>query len=127
MANINKIYPKNFDNNNSFKINTLSALLSGIKTKTDTSSIPITCTTQISRQVSLIYKHTHTVIKEEKAHIKKHYFYKYCSPKDLKGHHSSTIGLQGHLKKHNIEWNSVKNQECTTVKNQGERSLLKLY
>ena len=43
MANISKIHPKNFDDNNSFKINTLSALLSGIKTKINTSLISITC------------------------------------------------------------------------------------
>ena len=43
MANTNKIYPENFDNNNSFKVDTLSALLSGVKTKADTSLIPITC------------------------------------------------------------------------------------
>ena len=42
MANTNKIYPKNFNDNNSFKVNTLSALLSGIKTKTNTSLILIT-------------------------------------------------------------------------------------
>ena len=45
MANTSKIYPKNFDNNNSFKINTLSALLSGANIKADTSLIPITYTT----------------------------------------------------------------------------------
>ena len=49
MANTNEIYLKNFNNNNSFKINTLSALLSGIKTKTNTSLIPITYITQILR------------------------------------------------------------------------------
>ena len=127
MANTNEIYPKNFDDNNSFKVNTLSALLSGVKTKINTSLIPITCIIQILRQVSLIYKHTHTAIKEEKAHIKKHYFYKYCPPKDPKRHHSLTVGLQGHLKKYNIEQNSAENQERTTVKDQGEISLLKLY
>ena len=49
MANTNKIYSKNFDDNNSFKVNILSALLSGVKTKADTSSIPIIYITQISR------------------------------------------------------------------------------
>ena len=80
MASTSKIYPKNFNNNNSFKIDTLSALLSGVKTKADTSLIPTTYTTQILRQVSLIYKYTYIVIKEEKALIKKRYFCKYCPP-----------------------------------------------
>jgi hypothetical protein len=39
MASTSKIHPKNFDNNNSFKVNTLSALLSGVKTKADTGLI----------------------------------------------------------------------------------------
>ena len=43
MASTNEIYPENFDDNNSFKVDTLFALLSGVKTKADTSSIPITC------------------------------------------------------------------------------------
>ena len=42
MANISKIHPKNFNNNNSFKVDTLSALLSGVKIKTNTSLILIT-------------------------------------------------------------------------------------
>ena len=42
MANTNEIYPENFDDNNSFKVNTLSALLSGVKTKTNISLILIT-------------------------------------------------------------------------------------
>ena len=41
MANTSKIYPENFDDNNFFKVNTLSALLSGVKTKANTSSILI--------------------------------------------------------------------------------------
>ena len=80
MANTNEIYPKNFNNNNSFKVDTLSALLSSVKTKTNTSLILTTYTIQTSRQVSLIYKHTYIVIKEEKALTKKRYFYKYCPP-----------------------------------------------
>ena len=44
MASTSEIYPKNFNNNNSFKIDTLSALLSGVKTKANTSSIPTTYT-----------------------------------------------------------------------------------
>jgi len=78
MASTSKIHPKNFNDNNSFKVNTLSALLSGVKTKANTGLILTTYTTQILRQVSLIYKHTRTAIKEEKAYIKKRYFYKYC-------------------------------------------------
>ena len=31
-------------------------------------------------------------IKEEKAYIKKCYFYKYYPPKDLKGYHFLTVG-----------------------------------
>ena len=80
MASASEIHLKNFNNNNFFKVNTLSALLSGVKTKANTSLIPTTYTTQILRQVSLIHKHTYTVIKEEKAYTKKRYFYKYCPP-----------------------------------------------
>jgi len=80
MASASEIHPKNFDDNNSFKVNILSALLSGVKTKADTGLIPTTYITQISRQVSLIYKYTRTVIKEKKAYIKKRYFCKYCPP-----------------------------------------------
>jgi len=80
MAGTSKIHPENFDDNNSFKVDTLSALLSGVETKANTGLILTTYTTQISRQVSSIYKHTRTAIKEEKAHIKKRYFCKYCPP-----------------------------------------------
>jgi len=80
MASTSEIYPKNLNDNNSFKVNTLSALLSGIKTKANTSLIPTTYIIQILRQVSLIYKHTYTATKEEKAYIKKRYFCKYCPP-----------------------------------------------
>ena len=45
MANTSKIHPKNFNDNNSFKVNTLSALLNGVKIKANTSSILITYTT----------------------------------------------------------------------------------
>jgi hypothetical protein len=76
MASTSEIHPKNFDDNNSSKVDTLSAVLSGV----NTSLIPTTYTIQTLRQVSLIYKHTYTVIKEEKALIKKRYFYKYCPP-----------------------------------------------
>ena len=80
MASASKIHPENFDDNNSFKVDALSALLSGVETKADTGLTPTTCTTQILRQVSLIYKYTRTAIKEEKAYTKKRYFYKYCPP-----------------------------------------------
>ena len=127
MASTSGIHSKNFDDNNSFEVDTLSALLSGGETEADTGSIPTTCTTQTSRQLSLIHKHTCTATKEEKTQTKKRYFYKYCPPQDLKGHHSLTVRLQGHLRKHDIEWNLEENQERTTAKDQGERSLLKLY
>ena len=39
MASTSKTYSKNFDNNNSFKVNTLSTLLSDAKTKANTSLI----------------------------------------------------------------------------------------
>ena len=42
MANTSKIHPENFDNNNSFKVNILSTLLSGVKTKANTGLIPTT-------------------------------------------------------------------------------------
>jgi len=80
MASTSKIHPKNLNDNNSFKVDTLSALLSGVEIKADTGLIPTTYITQISRQVSSIHKHTRTATKEEKAHIKKRYFCKYCPP-----------------------------------------------
>ena len=43
MASISEIYSENFNNNNSFKVDTLSALLSGVKTKTNTNLILNTC------------------------------------------------------------------------------------
>jgi len=39
MASTSKIHPKNFNNNNSFKVNILSTLLIGVKTKANTSLI----------------------------------------------------------------------------------------
>ena len=41
MANISEIYSENFDDNNSFKINILFTLLSGVKAKANTGLIPI--------------------------------------------------------------------------------------
>ena len=49
MASTSKIHPKNFNNNNSFKVNILSALLSGVKTKANTGLILTTYITQILR------------------------------------------------------------------------------
>jgi hypothetical protein len=115
MASTSEIHSENFEDNNSFEVDTLLAHLSGVKTKADTGSILTTNTTQI-RQVSTIHKHTRTATKEEKVLTKKRYFCKYYPPQDPKGHYSSTVGLQGHLKKHNIEWNPAENQECTTAK-----------
>ena len=80
MASTSEIHPENFNNNNSFKVDTLSALLSGVKTGANTGLILTTYITQILRQVSLIYKYTYIAIKEEKAYIKKRYFCKYCPP-----------------------------------------------
>jgi hypothetical protein len=126
MASTSEIHSESFDDNNSSEVDTLSVLLSSVETEADTGSIPTTRTIQ-TRQLSSIHKHTRTATKEEKAHTKKRYFCKYCPPQDPKGHHSSTVGLQGHLRKHDIEWNPAENQERMTAKDQGERSLLELY
>jgi hypothetical protein len=45
MASTSEIHSENFDDNNSFEVNTLSALLSGVETEANTSSIPTTRTT----------------------------------------------------------------------------------
>jgi len=45
MASTSEIHPKNLNDNNSFKVDTLSTLLSGVETKADTGSIPTTYTT----------------------------------------------------------------------------------
>ena len=49
IVNASKIYVKNFNNNNSFKVNTLSTLLSGVKTKANTGLIPTTYITYTLR------------------------------------------------------------------------------
>ena len=49
MASTSEIYPENFNDNNSFKVNALSTLLSGVKTKANTSLILTTYITQILR------------------------------------------------------------------------------
>ena len=77
MANTSETHSKN---NNPFKVNTLSALLSGVETEANTGSILTTRTTQTLRQLSSIYKYTCTAIKEEKDYIKKRYFCKYYPP-----------------------------------------------
>ena len=43
MASTSKIYSENFNNNNFFKVNILSALLSGVKIKTNIGLILTTC------------------------------------------------------------------------------------
>ena len=75
MASTSKTYSENFDNNNSFEVDTLSAYLSSVKTKADADSIPNSL-----RQFSSIYEHTCIATKEEKAYTKKRYFCRYCSP-----------------------------------------------
>jgi hypothetical protein len=49
MASTSEIHSENFNNNNSSKIDTLSTLLSGVKTKADTGLIPATYIIQILR------------------------------------------------------------------------------
>jgi hypothetical protein len=54
MASTSKIHSKNFNDNNSFKVNTLSTLLSGIKTEANTGLILTTYTTQTLSVTALI-------------------------------------------------------------------------
>ena len=49
IASTSKTYSKNFNDNNSFKVNTLSAPLSGAKTKANTGLILTTYITQTLR------------------------------------------------------------------------------
>ena len=49
MASTSETYSKNFNNNNSSKVGTLSTLLSGVKTKANTGLIPTTYITQTLR------------------------------------------------------------------------------
>ena len=49
MASTSENYPKNFNDNNSSKVNTLSTHLSGVKTKANTSLILTTYIIQILR------------------------------------------------------------------------------
>jgi len=46
IASTSKIHSKNFNNNNSFKVSTLSTLLGGVKTKANTGLILTTYITQ---------------------------------------------------------------------------------
>jgi hypothetical protein len=80
MASTSETYSENFNDNNSFKVDILSAPLSGTETEANTGLILTTYTTQTLRQVSLIYKYTRTAIKEEKVYTKKRYFCNYCPP-----------------------------------------------
>jgi hypothetical protein len=47
MASTNEIHPENFNNDNSFKVDTLSALLSSVETKANTGLILVISMTQI--------------------------------------------------------------------------------
>jgi len=101
MTNVDEIPSDPFDSNVSSEIDTLSARLSALETEADTASISQTRKT--SKLISSIHKHCRTATKEEKTRTKKVYFCKYCPSQDPKGHHASTIGLQRHLRKHDIE------------------------
>ena len=66
--------------------------------------------------------------KEEKIQTKKHYFCKYCPSQDPKGHHTSTQGLQRHLRKqHEIQWSPEENSIHITARDLGESSIQELY
>jgi hypothetical protein len=107
MANTGEIFSDSFDSNVSSEVDTCSARLSAVETEADVSSVSTSRTTQTSRLTSSIHKHCRTATKEEKDRTKKIYFCKYCLPQDPKGHHASTVGLQRHLRKHDIEWSIV--------------------
>jgi hypothetical protein len=91
--------------NVSSEVDTCSVRLSAVEIEADTSSVSVSssCTSQTLRLTSSIHKHCCTATKEEKDCTKKIYFCKYCPPLNPKGHYASTIRLQHHLKKHNIE------------------------
>src|SRR6266536_2660453 len=113
MANTSEIF-----SDVSSEVDTCSACLSAVETEADAGSVS---TTQTSRLTSLIHKYCCTATKEEKDCTKKIYFCKYCLPQDPKGHHASTVGLQRHLRKHDIEWSTEENNCCTTARDQGEK------
>jgi hypothetical protein len=108
----------------SSEVDTHSARPSAVETEADVGSV---ATTQISKLTSSIHKHCRLATKEEKKRTKKTYFCKYCPPQDPKGHHASTVGLQGHLRKHDIEWSTEENNRRTTVRDLGEKSIQDLY
>jgi hypothetical protein len=126
MANTSEILSNSFDNTSS-EVPLASACLSAVETELDTGSILVKRTTQTSRLTSSIHKHCRTATTEEKKRTKKTYFCKYCPPQDPQGHHPSTIGLQRHLKKHDVEWGAEENNPRTTARDEGEKSVQNLY
>jgi hypothetical protein len=122
MANTSEIF-----SDVSSEVDTCSARLSAIETEADAGSVSTSRTTQTSRLTSSIHKHCRTATKEEKERTKKTYFCKYCPPQDPKGHHASTVGLQGHLRKHDIEWSTEENNRRTIARDEGEKSIQDLY
>jgi hypothetical protein len=103
----------------SFEVDTYSARPSAIETEADVGSV--------AKLSSSIHKHCRLATKEEKKRTKKTYFCKYCPPQDSKGYCSSTVGLQGHLRKHDIEWSTEENNRRTTARDLGEKSIQDLY
>ena len=108
----------------SSEVDTHSARPSAVETEADIGSVT---TTQISKLTSSIHKHCRLATKEEKKRTKKTYFCKYCPPQDPKGHYALTVGLQGHLRKHDIEWSTEENNRRTTARDLGEKSIQDLY
>jgi hypothetical protein len=120
MTDYTEILSEKLDDNTSFS--------SAIGAEADAVSIATSHTTQPSRQISSIHKHCRPTTKEERAQTKKNYFCKYCSSQeDLKGHHTSTQGLQRHLwRYHEIQWSPAENIR-TTPRSIGENSVQELY
>jgi hypothetical protein len=107
---------------------TLSDNLSVMDTEAETGSISTSRTAPISRLSSSIHKHCRPTTKEEKIRTRKQYFCKYCPPQDEKGYHTSTQGLQGHLRRcHDVQWSPEENNIRTTARDLGENSLQELY
>ena len=108
----------------SSKVDTCSTRLGAVEIEADAGSVSVSTsrTSQTSKLTSSIHKHCRTATKEEKERTKRTYFCKYCPPQDPKGHHASTIGLQRHLRKHDIEWSTEENNRRTTARDQGEKS-----
>jgi hypothetical protein len=117
MANTSEIF-----SDVSSEVDACSALLSAVEIEADVGSVVTSRTTQTSRLTSSIHKHCRTTIKEEKERTKKAYFCKYCPPQDPKGYHASTIGLQHHLRKHDIEWSTEENNRRNLIPNSDLRS-----